>query len=221
MKKDYVIFLMVCGGLLVHACAGGPFQYSKEGSKRKAGGPRTTRDELWVENERLKIRNAELQEQIGVLGKENERIIDESGRRLARLREENQLLSLQIGELTEENQVIARKLAELQRRGEPRTSAAREAEKDIGTGKIKVLSGDGNLNSAREMESRLEKMGYRVRAIDLAPYASFSGNTVYFAPGFHGAAKALVSSLDGKAILKPLSWPSIFDLIIVTGKNPH
>lgn len=227
MKKDYVIILMVCGGLLVYGCAGGPSQYSREEPETKAEGPRTTRDELWVENEKLKISNAELQKQIAVLGKENQRIIDEGEGKLARLREESQLLSLQIKELTEENQriviknqVLAKKLAELHCRGEPCPTAARKAEKDIGTGKIKVLSGDGNLRSAREMARRLEKIGYRVRAIDLAPHVSFSRNTVYFAPGFHGAAKGLVSSLGGKAILKPLSWPSIFDLIIVTVKNP-
>jgi hypothetical protein len=221
MKKDYVIILMVCGGLFVHGCAGGRFQYSREEAQRK------TRDELWVENEKLKISNAELQKQIAVLGKENQRIIDEGEGKLARLREENQLLSLQIKEITEENQriviknqVLAKKLAELQHRGEPRPFAAREAEKEIGTGKIKVLSGDGNLLSAKEMAGRLEKMGYRIRAIDLAPHASFSRDTVYFAPGFRGPAKALVSSLGGKATLKPLSWPSIFNLIIVTGRNP-
>jgi hypothetical protein len=83
-----------------------------------------------------------------------------------------------------------------------------------------VLSGYGDLNSAKEMAEMLKAMGYRVKSIDYASRSSFSRNTVFFAPEFKKEAEMLVSRLGGDMILKPLSWYSIFDLVVVTGKNP-
>ena len=92
--------------------------------------------------------------------------------------------------------------------------------KDMRKIKIKVLSGDGNLDSAKEMAKKLRNMGYKTEFIDHAPTSSFRRNKVFFAPKFQYEAKRLVSSLGGNTIVSPLSWYSIFDLIIVTGKNP-
>ena len=91
---------------------------------------------------------------------------------------------------------------------------------DMRKTKIKVLSGDGNLDSAKEMANMLRNMGYKTEFIDHASSSSFRRNTVFFAPKFQYEAKRLVSSLGGNTIVRPLSWYSIFDLIIVTGKNP-
>ena len=90
---------------------------------------------------------------------------------------------------------------------------------DMRKTKIKVLSGDGNLDSAKEMAKKLRNMGYKIEFIDHAPRSSFRRNTVFFAPEFQYEAKRLVSSLGGNTIVNPLSWYSVFDLIIVTGKN--
>lgn len=89
----------------------------------------------------------------------------------------------------------------------------------VATLKLKVLSGDGDLNSAKRMAKKLGNMGYKIRLIDRAPQSNFLRNTVYFALGFQDEAKRLVSSLGDNTILKPLSWFSIFDIIVVTGKN--
>jgi outer membrane protein OmpA-like peptidoglycan-associated protein len=85
--------------------------------------------------------------------------------------------------------------------------------------KIKVLSGDGNLGSAKEMAKKLRNMGYKIEFIDHAPRSSFRQNTVFFTPKFQCEATRLVSSLGSNTIVTPLSWYSVFDLIIVTGKN--
>jgi len=90
---------------------------------------------------------------------------------------------------------------------------------DMRKTKIKVLSGDGNLDSAKEMAKKLRNMGYKTEFIDNAPRSNFRRNTVFFAPKFQYEAKRLVSSLGCNTIVSPLSWYSIFDLIIVTGKN--
>ena len=83
-----------------------------------------------------------------------------------------------------------------------------------------MLSGDGDINSAEAMANELENLGYKIYYKDMAPRSNFSQNTVFFAPEFENEGKRLADSLGGQAVLKPLSWPSMFDIIIVTGKKP-
>lgn len=83
--------------------------------------------------------------------------------------------------------------------------------------KIKVLSGDGKLPSARRMAKRLIKMGYKVQAIDLGPRSNIKKNTVYYSEDCRQEAEHISKRLGGNTIIKPLSWPSVFNLIVVTG----
>ncbi len=53
--------------------------------------------------------------------------------------------------------------------------------------------------------------------IDRAPRADFPVNTVYFAAGCEEEATRVAGQLGKGTVSKPLSWPSVFDLIIVTG----
>ena len=70
------------------------------------------------------------------------------------------------------------------------------------------------------MAEKLKKMGYSINSIGYAPRSNFLRNTVYFAPEFKDEAEQLVVSLGGNRKSKPLNWPSVFDLIIVTGESP-
>ena len=192
-----------------------------------AQGTQGTKDEAWIEKERLRLENAELQRQIAVLNAENQRIIREHENKMARLKTLNQLLNKEIEALREENRgimsedlLVKRKQSQFQGRKEFATREQEESRADVGSLKIKVLSGDGNLASAQEMAKRLGRMGYKIKAIDLAPQSSFLRDTVYFTSRSHLQAKRLLSRLGSNAILKPLTWRSVFDLIIVTGKNP-
>ena len=81
---------------------------------------------------------------------------------------------------------------------------------------IKVLSGTGIMVSAKKMSERLKQMGYKVGRIDIAPY-TFSETTVFFSEGNKPDAEKLVKDLGTKAAVKPLTWKSIFQLIVVTG----
>ena len=102
---------------------------------------------------------------------------------------------------------------------EPKEEKDTQAVTDIGKLKIKVLSGDGNINSAKQMASRLKKMGYHVKRVDFAPKSTFWKNTLYFAKGSRKQAEALSRRLGGSTVIKPLSWSSIFDIIVVTGRS--
>ncbi|MFC1770081.1 LytR C-terminal domain-containing protein [Nitrospirota bacterium] len=82
---------------------------------------------------------------------------------------------------------------------------------------IKVLSGDGNIDSANDMARKLEAKGYVVKNIDFAPSASFSRHTVFYNKELKTTARELISTVGINAQLKPLSWTTVYDIIVVTG----
>jgi len=188
------------------------------------------------ENElaRLREENELLSEQIKNVTKENQRISDEkeskiAGLRgeneneLARLREENELLSEQIKNVTKENQKVKyenKSLVKILTRQKGTLLSQSDAlKKYIQKLKIKVLSIDSK-NSAEKMAKRLNEIGYDIKSVSYAPQSKFSRNTVYFVPEFKDEAEQLVVSLGGNTTFKPLNWPSVFDLIVVTSENP-
>ncbi|MGA1795428.1 MAG: LytR C-terminal domain-containing protein [bacterium] len=104
------------------------------------------------------------------------------------------------------------------KKGKPQKDSA-GAKSDIGTLKIKVLSGDGDIDSAHRMASHLKQMGYTVRLVDHAPTSNFTHDTVFYALRSKSEGEALVARLGGNTTLKFISWPSQYDLMVVTGKN--
>ena len=84
--------------------------------------------------------------------------------------------------------------------------------------KIKVLSGDGNIASARSLSKRLVKMGYRVKLIDKAPRSDFDTTIVFYGKDHHEAAEAMAKRLGSGTATRSLTWSSDFDIIVVTGR---
>ena len=83
---------------------------------------------------------------------------------------------------------------------------------------IKVLASNGDINTARATAQRLNSHGYSVRRTDLTE-EQYSGTTVFFAEGFESHGKEIASELGGEEIdVRELSWPSAFDIIIVTDR---
>jgi len=83
--------------------------------------------------------------------------------------------------------------------------------------RLKVLSGEGKIDSARKMAKRLTTMGYRVESVGMAESSDYPANTVYFAANHKKDARTLASKLGKDTILKPLTWKSVFAIIVVTG----
>ena len=81
--------------------------------------------------------------------------------------------------------------------------------------KVKVLSGNGKLPTARQMSKRLITMGYSVADIGTAARTDYTVNTIYFAPDYKTEAQRLAAQLGGKTIAKPLTWSSVFHIIVV------
>jgi hypothetical protein len=183
---------------------------------------------------RLRQENELLGERITRLKSENQRIRDEKESTIAgikgenndellRLRQENELLGEQIKNVTKENQKIKyenKSLVKiLTRQKGTLLSQSNALKKYIQKLKIKVLSIDSK-NSAEKMAKRLNEIGYDIKSVSYAPQSKFSRNTVYFTQEFKDEAEQLAVSLGGNTTFKPLNWPSVFDLIVVTNKNP-
>lgn len=92
----------------------------------------------------------------------------------------------------------------------------KERSVDIKNLKVKVLSGTGKMSSARAMSKKLTGMGYRIASIDMAPRKNFTTNTVFYAPDYQREAQDLTARLGENAVCKPLTWSSVFHIIVVS-----
>jgi len=135
------------------------------------------------------------------------------------------LLQLKSEEIAKQDARQAAMVDEVERmKAQQARSAAEEAQggaagRKAGLKSIrrKVLSGDGRIDSARRMAKRLTAMGYRVESVGMAESSDYPANTVYFAAKYKPEAKALAAKIGKDTIVKPLTWKSVFGLIVVTG----
>lgn len=81
--------------------------------------------------------------------------------------------------------------------------------------RMKVLSGNGKLSAARDMSTKIAKMGYKSEDIGLASRADFKVTTIYYAPEYQKEADKLAARLGGETISKLMTWPSVFHIILV------
>ena len=232
MFRIYLVILILHLGLIFQGC--GALQYF-DGTSEEIKRLEMTNQEISSEMEKFKIENAHFKEQINILSEENNAIRDENANKMVKMSDEKKLLQSQLNTLKEENQKISKEnqtlyknIADLRLKYQtlpskklpPAPYKLAEPGKDIGKLKIKALSGDGDLNSAKKIAKKLRDMGYTIKLIDRSPRSNFSQNTVFFAPKFQNEAEQLASRLGDNTISKPLSWSSMFDLIVVTGRNP-
>jgi len=225
MFRTYFIILILNFYFIFPSCAA--LEYLDGSSKEEVKKFKMTKGEIWNEMEKLKIESLMLQGQTITLREKSQRIRDEKENKLTRMRDKNEHLNKRISKLKEENQRIrdenqlfAEKATKLQPKHITLSSKSYELEKDIGKLRIKVLSGDGDLSSSKEMTKKLRNMGYKIKLAGHAPRSNFLRNIVYSSPKFQNEAKHLVFNLGGNTIHKPLSWTSVFDLIVVTGRSP-
>jgi hypothetical protein len=212
MFRGYLTIFVLASSLFFQGC--GLFGTADRGSKDETEESKTSKAMAIKEVDRLRIENLNLQEKINTLVEEKREIKATNLKEIESLKEQCQAQNAEFKRLREENQrlsdenkVLIKKLATLQ------------VKKGVRKAKVKVLSGDGNILSAKKMAGRLEQMGYSIKIIGYAPRSNFSNSTVYFAPKFRDEGRRLLTKLGPKAILKPLTWSSIFDLIVVTGKK--
>ncbi len=225
MSRSFVITLILCVCFILHGC--GALEYVDGSSRDEIEKFKMSKDEMWNELKKTRAENIKLQKQVSALEKENQRTKGEHENSIKTFRDQNELLKGQLIELKEENQMLTdenrdllQEAARLQADYETPVSESYELEKCLRGLRIKVLSGDGDLNSAREMSKRLREKGCTIESIHYAPRSDFLHNTVYSKHECKDKARCLVSFLGDSTIYKPLTWPSAYDIIVVTGKNP-
>ncbi len=79
---------------------------------------------------------------------------------------------------------------------------------------IKVLSGTGNMSTALTLAQKMEGMGYEISRVDIAPL-EFIHPTVFYANDFEVIADNIATEIGEDMITKPLTWDSIFNIIVV------
>ena len=211
VKSIGILFL----GCLLFSCATwGKINGTTPEEKEKL---KMSKDQLWDANKRYEVENRRLQGQIEQLkndatGNENE---------IRKLRKEAAALKKENTRLKNEKKALEDKIAESEQEKPAPVSDTPDPglKKPVESLKIKVLGGDGTLRSANKMAVLLREMGYRIELIHMAPTSNFSKNTVFYKQDFKNEAEDLVARIGGNAISKALTWQSIFDLIVVTGKS--
>ena len=87
--------------------------------------------------------------------------------------------------------------------------------------KVKVLSGNNDLKIARQTADRLVDLGYDVDRVDLASRSDFTASYIYYAKNLKEVALTMASELSIlKSNIRPLSWVSVYDIIVVTTAAP-
>jgi len=223
MIRSFLITLILCVGFVLHGC--GALEYADGSSQNEIEKFKLSEDEMWNELKKAKNENIQLKNQVNALQKENQRIRDENKIKISLMQDQTGSLDEQIGALKEENQMLTdenkallQKVSTRQGEYEAPASESHDLGKYLWGLKIKVLSGDGDLGSAIEMSKRLREKGCAIESIQYAPRSNFSQNTVYSKPESQEKAERLVSFLGSTTIYKQLTWPSAFDIIVVTGK---
>lgn len=162
--------------------------------------------EIYSDLKKSELENERLQKQVDLATEQNRSLnteVDRMGEEKQRIARENETLKMQ--------------LAEIQANVATPVFPEPKIERNIGRLKIKVLSGNGDLDSAKSVAEKLRGMGYSIQMIDRAPRSDFDNTTIYFAPDLEDEAGHLMFNMGGTPVLKPLNWPTEFDLIVVTG----
>lgn len=172
---------------------------------------RASKDELWNETKKLKQDNEAYSRTI----QEKQGKIDQLTEQVANLNKDMEDLKKEVAQTrgaTKEE--IAKEGVD--KKDAPQTTTV---EKGVEPKKlrVKVLSGNGKMSSARAMSEKLKKLGYEIENTGLAPRSNFDVVTLYFAPDYKSEAQHVATQLGGGAIAKPLTWPSGFHVIVVTG----
>jgi predicted nuclease with TOPRIM domain len=168
----------------------------------------------------LTTANVDLRKELADLtAKENEKRTQ-----VETLERERNSLKVDIAALAEENKnlkssMAVKEPAPAEKTGQPNAEQIGTLNKSNKEFRIKVLTGTGKMQSARLLSKKITKMGYRVKKIDRAGRSNFTNDTVYYAQDAEKAAREMAERLGGKTIIKPLTWPTDFDIIVVAGRQ--
>jgi regulator of replication initiation timing len=151
--------------------------------------------------------NEALAKQTAVVKKE-----EQSG--IKRLQQENLALALQVKELQDQLDKGKKETAEAGAKKATAQSAS-DLKSSKSKTRIKVLWGNGKPASAKKLAARLTSLGYKVEKTGTATRQNYRNNMVYYSKDAKYTAQKLARQL--KAEVKPLTWKSEFNILVVAG----
>ena len=75
----------------------------------------------------------------------------------------------------------------------------------------------GDMRSARRISMLLGKHGYGVKVSDRSDSGEFDLDTVFYREGYAIAGRKVAGIIGMGAVTRPLTWSTVYDIIIVTG----
>ncbi|MCX5837419.1 MAG: LytR C-terminal domain-containing protein [Deltaproteobacteria bacterium] len=215
MKRGAILCLiLVC---LLSGC--GVFRYFDGSSDEEVKKFSISKKELQKEVEHLQSGNEALQKVVLQQQSRIEKFEEKDKTQLMAVSERQtriESLEKEKNDLLEENKelkaaVAIKEVALVEERTQEKTQTA--AAKEL---RIKVLAGSGGLPAARTMSKKLQDLGYKVERLDRASTTHIKSDTVYHAKDSEKEAKEMAGRLGKETVVKPMTWSSIFDIIVVT-----
>ena len=224
MRKIFLIIVALQLVFFFQGCAA--LKYMDGSSEEEIALFKMDKKKMLKDLQKYKAENEMLEKQVNTLRKKYDQLQDESDAKISETMDQNELLKEQINELTAMNQEdsqdteipVEQVTTEMVIDEKPSDETPKMNEQ-LGKLKIKVLSGDGHLESAKMIAEKLNAIGCNVKRIDHAPRSNFINTTIYSSPEFQIEAKYLSTYLGSNAVHLPLTWSSVFDIIVVTGKK--
>jgi chromosome segregation ATPase len=146
----------------------------------------------------------------------NQKMVAESKKEIAELEEENAQLTEQIEELKEQ---IAKKSAAEKAVEEIRAATKKAESKTCAQNRplrVKILAGAKQAAKAKLLADKLTGLGYKIERIERAT-KPFTRTTVYHTSGVAREAKNMARKMGTNTVVKPISWKTVFNVIIAVG----
>ena len=202
MKKGFLAVFLILG-LAVIGC--GAYSENVAGEKPDAAGEKNySKQRLEKENEKLALENKVLAENNAAMTKK------------ANLLENMVKAEALDAEISRTRMAAIEAILKAAEEREEKSGWKLPPELAIQRPIIKILGGNGDISLARAAGAELVNQGYNVARIDWAPDDWFSSPKVFYAESFKLDAEKIAVLLGPPTIVRPLTWPSIFDIIIVT-----
>jgi len=109
---------------------------------------------------------------------------------------------------------ISTRISDMEAMGTPNAMDASRGKQPL---TVKVLTGTGDIRGAKLLANTLRSSGYNVAVVDYSA-SDIHQNTVFYATGHRNEALNMSRIMGRNTIVKPLTWNSIFKLIVVKGR---
>ncbi|MFH1080881.1 MAG: LytR C-terminal domain-containing protein [Pseudomonadota bacterium] len=225
MQKKIFLILFPCFWLVLSGCTEGlknqiaRLESEKQFYQTTLNEKQAQVNKLELEVSRLSLGNDALQTLLDKKQAEINRLEGKDGELKEADRQEKSRAGVEM--TTPETEVLKKQIGELKAQRDAIRNEKMVLEEKLAklrVVRIKVLTGDGSLASATQVAEIVKAMGYKVEKVDMAPAARFSRHTVFYAPDSRKDAENIVKRLGHNAVARPLSWPSVFNIIVVAGK---